>query len=84
MEWISVKDRLPMVWQEVIITGEYWGWRKTFGFMDMIDGKKAWFDSWNQINQDVHWKDKISHWMPAPLFPKHDYITPPKEEDVDE
>ena len=67
--WISVEDRLPMIWQDVIITGEDWGWRNKFGFMQLVDGRKEWFDSWCQINQTTCWESVITHWRPAPYRP---------------
>ena len=62
-EWISVKERLPQEWEEVLV----WS---SCGFVECavyigIPGK--WRVTWNH---DLMEMDTITHWMPLPDAPK--------------
>ena len=62
-EWISVKDRLPEPWKQVLIYSRY-------DFCEValyigIPGK--WRVTWNHDMLDA---DSVTHWMPIPLPPK--------------
>ena len=62
-EWISVKDRLPEPWKQVLIYSRY-------DFCEValyigIPGK--WRVTWNHEMLDA---DSVTHWMPLPEPPK--------------
>ena len=62
-EWISVKDRLPEPWKQVLIYSRY-------DFCEValyigIPGK--WRVTWNHDMLDA---DSVTHWMPLPHPPK--------------
>ena len=57
-EWISVKDRLPESWKDVLAFYE----DKTISIDAMSDGGK-WYSDYVRTN-------KITHWMPLPKPPK--------------
>ena len=62
-EWISVKDRLPEPWKQVLIYSRY-------DFCEValyigIPGK--WRVTWNHEMLDA---DSVTHWMPLPEKPK--------------
>ena len=62
-EWISVKDRLPEPWKQVLIYSRY-------DFCEValyigIPGK--WRVTWNHDMLDA---DSVTHWMPLPEPPK--------------
>ena len=62
-EWISVKDRLPEPWKQVLIYSRY-------DFCEValyigIPGK--WRVTWNHDMLDA---DSVTHWMPLPQPPK--------------
>ena len=62
-EWISVKDRLPKNWTDVLVLSR-------FGFLETAvytgtPGK--WRIGWNG---DMLEADNITHWMPLPEPPK--------------
>ena len=62
-EWISVKDRLPEPWKQVLIYSRY-------DFCEValyigIPGK--WRVTWNHEMLDA---DSVTHWMPLPQPPK--------------
>ena len=62
-EWISVKDRLPEPWKQVLIYSQY-------DFCEValyigIPGK--WRVTWNHDMLDA---DSVTHWMPLPQPPK--------------
>ena len=62
-EWISVDDRLPEPWKQVLIYSRY-------DFCEValyigIPGK--WRVTWNHDMLDA---DSVTHWMPLPLPPK--------------
>jgi hypothetical protein len=71
MEWISVKDRLPEIEQEVLAYGELVdGDKKVYPYMAVCHiysiTKYATF-------QNIEWRyggnDGITHWMPLPPKP---------------
>ena len=62
-EWISVNDRLPEPWKQVLIYSRY-------DFCEValyigIPGK--WRVTWNHDMLDA---DSVTHWMPLPQPPK--------------
>ena len=62
-EWISVNDRLPEPWKQVLIYSRY-------DFCEValyigIPGK--WRVTWNHDMLDA---DSVTHWMPIPQPPK--------------
>ena len=62
-EWISVKDKLPEPWKQVLIYSRY-------NFCEValyigIPGK--WRVTWNHDMLDT---DSVTHWMPLPQPPK--------------
>ena len=62
-EWISVKDRLPEPWKQVLIYSRY-------DFCEValyigIPGK--WRVTWNHDMLDA---DSVTHWMPLPHPPQ--------------
>ena len=62
-EWISVKDRLPEPWKQVLIYSRH-------DFCEValyigIPGK--WRVTWNHDMLDA---DSVTHWMPLPEMPK--------------
>ena len=62
-EWISVKDRLPEPWKQVLIYSRY-------DFYEValyigIQGK--WRVTWNHDMLDAN---SVTHWMPLPQPPK--------------
>ena len=62
-EWISVKDKLPEPWKQVLIYSRY-------DFCEValyigIPGK--WRVTWNHEMLDA---DSVTHWMPLPEPPK--------------
>lgn len=65
-EWISVKDRLPEEWTDVLVLSR-------FGFLETAvytgtPGK--WRIGWNG---DMLEADSITHWMPMPHPPKGEW-----------
>lgn len=77
-QWISVKDRLPEIDEEVIVavpfvfedesgpTKEKGCWIKTARLMSEPEGAK-----WS-IHIEEKWITHITHWMPLPQPPKED------------
>ena len=71
MEWISVKDRLPEIEQEVLA---YWEWvdsnKKIYPSMSVcyIQSITKYVNSqsveWNEVGSNM-----ITHWMPLPPKP---------------
>ena len=61
MNWISVKDKLPNMFEQVIIFDAGMGEIS----MSFING----LDFWCGFNKD---EDDISHWMPLPEPPKEE------------
>ena len=64
-EWVSVDDRLPKDWTDVLVSSR-------FGFLETAvytgtPGK--WRIGWNG---DMLEADSITHWMPIPQPPKGD------------
>ena len=68
MNWISVKDRLPVNDDEVLVIGEGWDgmywWRIYF-----VDADGQWYTIEGDTVNDLSAK-RITHWMPLPEPPK--------------
>ena len=62
-EWISVKDRLPEPWKQVLIYSRHDFCESAFYIG--IPGK--WRVTWNHDMLDA---DSVTHWMPLPHPPK--------------
>ena len=62
-EWISVKDRLPEPWKQVLIYSRYDFCESAFYIG--VPGK--WRVTWNHEMLDA---DSVTHWMPLPQPPK--------------
>lgn len=71
MNWISIKDRYPHLMQKVLVTGPDWGWRYKVAIVGHVGNQKIWLDAWSQLDQDQHWKNVITHWMPLPNPPEN-------------
>jgi hypothetical protein len=69
MNWISVKVRLPINTDTVLITD---GKEMTIGTYDAdIDPR---YGRWNNLDES-EWAtvdERITHWMPMPAFPEQD------------
>ena len=62
-EWISVDDRLPEPWKQVLIYS-----RHDFCESALYIGVQGkWRVTWNHEMLDA---DSVTHWMPLPLPPK--------------
>jgi hypothetical protein len=59
MNWISVKDRLPDDYSDVLVY-DYDGMQYDIGWYD-FEGYKGW------VNTNM--EDSITHWMPLPEPP---------------
>ena len=62
-EWISVEDRLPEPWKQVLIYSRYDFCESAFYIG--VPGK--WRVTWNHEMLDA---DSVTHWMPMPQPPK--------------
>ena len=62
-EWISVKDRLPEPWKQVLIYSRHDFCESAFYIG--VPGK--WRVTWNHEMLDA---DSVTHWMPMPNPPK--------------
>ena len=62
-EWISVKDRLPEPWKQVLIYSRYDFCESAFYIG--VPGK--WRVTWNHEMLDA---DSVTHWLPLPDAPK--------------
>ena len=62
-EWISVKDRLPEPWEQVLIYSRHDFCESAFYIG--VPGK--WCSTWNHEMLDA---DSVTHWMPLPAQPK--------------
>ena len=62
-EWISVKDRLPEAWKQVLIYSQY-DFCEAAVYIG-VPGK--WRVTWNHDMLDA---DSVTHWMPLPRPPK--------------
>ena len=62
-EWISVKDRLPEPWKQVLIYSRHDFCESAF-YIGVL-GK--WRVTWNHDMLDA---DSVTHWMPLPEMPK--------------
>ena len=62
-EWISVKDRLPEPWKQVLIYSRHDFCESAFYIG--VPGK--WRVTWNHEMLDA---DSVTHWMPLPEPPK--------------
>ena len=62
-EWISVDDRLPEPWKQVLIYSRYDFCESAFYIG--VPGK--WRVTWNHEMLDA---DSVTHWMPLPLAPE--------------
>ena len=61
--WVSVKDRLPEPWEQVLIYS-----RHDFCELALYIGVPGkWRVTWNHEMLDA---DSVTHWMPLPLPPK--------------
>lgn len=71
MKWISVKDRLPEIGQEVIVYCPSCK-RKVTALCRLIRYEEAvnfyWDNSYGGSN--IHVQDAVTHWMPLPEAPK--------------
>ena len=61
-EWISVKDRLPEVWQKVIVAIRVNG--------DSIVDTGWWLEDGRTVVSLGFIQNHITHWMPLPEPPK--------------
>ena len=62
-EWISVKDRLPEPWKQVLIYSRH-NFYESAVYIG-VPGK--WRATWNHEMLDA---DSVTHWMPLPEPPK--------------
>lgn len=62
-KWISVKDRLPEPWEQVLIYSQHDFCESAFYIG--VPGK--WRVTWNHEMLDA---DSVTHWMPLPQPPK--------------
>ena len=62
-EWISVKDRLPEAWKQVLIYSQH-DFCESAVYIG-VPGK--WRVTWNHEMLDA---DSVTHWMPLPQPPK--------------
>ena len=62
-EWISVKDRLPEAWKQVLIYSQH-DFCESAVYIG-VPGK--WRVTWNHEMLDA---DSVTHWMPLPTPPK--------------
>ena len=62
-EWISVKDRLPEPWKQVLIYSRHDFCESAF----YIGVPGEWQVTWNHEMLDA---DSVTHWMPLPELPK--------------
>ena len=62
-EWISVEDRLPEPWEQVLIYSRHDFCESAFYIG--VPGK--WCSTWNHEMLDA---DSVTHWMPMPNPPK--------------
>lgn len=87
MEWISVKEKMPKEYTDVLILNKYKNYEKKTSFMIFT----AYWDDLNRVFRsnitglftrflpDEFWhmaefkKKEITHWMPLPELPKEDY-----------
>jgi hypothetical protein len=79
--WISVKDRLPELEQQVLVyaVGKIDGFigdavyalceRYVFRFFNDSPGYETWSIPWDYFHTDY----EITHWMPLPESPKEEY-----------
>jgi hypothetical protein len=65
MKWISVKDRLPEVLDEV------WVWVQ-FHATDDASGDISWLDSDGIWAMGSAKNYEVTHWMPLPVPPNYD------------
>ena len=59
-EWISVKDSLPDIKEDVLVYVEDFGISQAFRFDET---------SWWILFDEVDWSDNITHWMKLPDKP---------------
>jgi len=64
--WISVKDRLPEIWDDYLAFG-YGPTIPASCFVAVYDPKS---NKWYDMHTDWDWSDVITHWMPLPEPPK--------------
>ena len=62
-EWVSVKDRLPEPWEQVLIYSRHDFCESAFYIG--VPGK--WRSTWNHEMLDA---DSVTHWMPMPELPE--------------
>ena len=62
-EWISVDDRLPEPWEQVLIYSRHDFCESAF----YIGVPGEWCSTWNHEMLDA---DSVTHWMPMPNPPK--------------
>ena len=67
-EWISVKDKLPELHEEVLVCNEEYGLSELgFATVAVLDGTD-WIETWDR-RTEIHY---ITHWMPLPEPPKEE------------
>jgi hypothetical protein len=67
--WISVKDRLPELWDDYLAFG-YGPTIPASCFVAVYDPKS---NKWYDMHTDWDWSDVITHWMPLPEPPEKEY-----------
>lgn len=73
MEWIDVNERLPKVYDEVLITdGKY----ISIGYVVSVDDRKYVLNG--EVGNLREWigrypVNNVTHWMPLPEPPKNDF-----------
>lgn len=66
-QWISVKDRLPDMRHDVLVSQTWWNERKPaqIGWYNEVTG------NWYILKEDGYViNNKVTHWMPLPQPPK--------------
>lgn len=70
-EWISVKERLPKLYTEVLVYRGNLGGMGGYVSIDHMDVR--WVDDEPMWTGDaLTWKSKVTHWMHLPSPPKED------------
>jgi len=61
--WISVKDRLPEVWQDVLVLDRW-----TFHYDSYLKSNGMWFIN-NTFYTEEAYASNVTHWQPLPNQP---------------